>query len=242
MLLNLLDSDNAAPSRFVALTPHYLPDHIAKYSLRTNQGEHEILAALSDDRLVAPWQLGIPIYNQEVEIQTTTATRRVKLTRWVEQIFIGAKRRPSPNGGLASISSASGMHSSTARERMRRDIRKAGKQIHRACMMHQDAPGLVFLVPRSYPIERTTFVSALLGDLMMSFTRSDQGLENPTSHFGYNGVYRHDQQRYVSGCYLVQREHIIYAPNPFALFPVANILPDAEVIPIEPGAEIALGK
>jgi hypothetical protein len=243
LLLNLLDRHQEAPTAFAALAPNYLANHIAKYSVKTNQGEQQILAALSDDsRLLVPWQLGMPKVNQEIEIQTATSKWRVELTRWSDELLIGARRRPSPDGGLASISSASGMHASTACERIRRDIKKAGQQIHRACKIHYDAPGLVFLVPRSHPISKTTFVSALLGDLMVSFATSTKGLEKAASYLGRNGVYRPDQQRYVSGCYLVQREHIIYAPNPFALFPVANILPEAEVIPTNPGAEIALGE
>lgn len=60
------------------------------------------------------------------------------------------------------------------------------------------------------------------------------------SFFGKNGVYRPDKHRSVSGCYLLERDVAVFAPNPFATHPIVNFVRGAETIEIVAGQNVKI--
>lgn len=208
---------------FVLLSDKYAHANIHSYELTFEPGRNVSILAYLDDNLqiVAPWQLDPPIFGQEFRLEPEG--RQITLRRYSDEFLIGAHLYQHPSlTGLLGTSPSKGAGKSNSQARFRRDVPKANKQISEACKL-EDLPGIVFLVGFA---SRTTFVSALLGDLMIAFPTGE-------ARYGKNGVFRRHKNRHISAAYLLSGDHIYFLANPFARRPVENCIADAHVISVD---------
>jgi hypothetical protein len=239
VVFNLIRSvESLNDETFVALNTNYESDNVIRYSAATDQGTYDFVAVTHGRRLVIPWHLGCPVWDSEVRVVSRDGTRTLRLTDYDDSIVAGARLYTGAEPGLRMISSANGAYPSTSTERIRRDADRANKQISDV-VKSRPAPGLLFLVPRDWMITRQAFLTALLGDLTVTFATSGSR-ETSSPFYGLNGVFRPNHHRHLSGCYLINGDQWTFVRNPFALRPITNLLAAAQEFDAPPGGVVRM--